>query len=438
MKKIQSITGLLFIAAILLFNGCVNEEFDKPPIVIPKVDFPSNISIADLKATYTGTGVNLIGDTLVTANGNVINPVIQGIVVGNDESGNLYKTMIIRDLSGGLELKLDQTGLYNEYRVGQRIFIKCKGLYLGNYGGLVQLGYLFQGNIGRIPQIMIADHLFRDSLPGSAPRPSISSISGLGASVLSTLVRFDNVHFDDGDVELEFAPQIAEATNRVLLDSNGTPILVRTSKYANFASKLVPAGSGSVVGVLSIFNGDFQLYIRDAKDLIGFNPAAAGNIILQQTFSASPANWTNFSVASNKNWEHDAGEACMKVNGYEGDAASDDWLITPPITLSGSNNYILTFKSWTQYTDNGNSNPVEALISTDYIGSGNPLPAAWTPLAATFPAAHTMAWTISGDVSLNAYANQTVYIAFRYRSSGTTSNSASSWKLDSFKLTGKS
>lgn len=437
MNKITSFSLISALILVVFMSGCINEEFDKPPVLVPKVSFPSNISIADLKSTYTGTGVNLIGDSLITAADTIINPVIQGIVVANDESGNLYKTMIIRDASGGIELKLDKTGLYNEYRVGQRIFIKCKGLYLGNYGGLVQLGYIYQGSIGRIPQIMIPNHLFRDSLPGPAPVPQVKTISGLSAADLSTLVRFDAMHFDDADVGQEFAPQLADATNRTLLDASDLPILVRSSKYANFASNPVPAGNGSVVGVLSIYNGDYQLYIRDTKDLINFDPSAGGNVLLQDAFSTAPTGWISFSVASNKDWAHDATNLCMKANGYGGDVASDDWLISPAVNLTGNNNYILNFKTWTRYTDNGYPFPVEAFISTDYIGSGNPMPATWTPLSATFPAAHSQAWTSSGDISLNAYANQVVYIAFRYRSSGTSSSTSSEWRLDNFKLVGK-
>lgn len=436
MQKIVSITGLLIIAALLLLNGCIKEEFDKPPVLIPKVDFPATLSILELKSAYSGTSVDLIGDTILIAGMPVANPVIQGIVVGNDESGNLYKTLIIQDHSGGIELKIDKTGLYNEYRLGQRIFIKCKGLYLGNYGTLVQLGYIYQGGIGRIPDIMIKDHLFRDSLPGLAPVPAITTIGGLSTNILSTLVRFDSVFFDDGDAGLEFAPQTADATNRNLFDKNGNVIIVRTSKYANFAASPIPAGIGSVVGVLSKFNNDWQLYIRDAKDLVNFKTDPNQNYILKNSFSSAPANWVMFSVASNKNWEHDAAEGFMKVNGYGGDAASDDWLITPALALTGSNNYFLSFDTWTRYSDSGIPAPLEAMISTDYVGSGNPLPATWTPLAATISPANSQAWTGSGDVSLNAFAGQTVYVAFRYQSSGTGSNSSSSWQLDNVKLWG--
>jgi len=33
--------------------------------------------------------------------------------------------------------------------------------------------------------------------------------------------------------------------------------------------------------------------------------------------------------------------------------------------------------------------------------------------------------------------HQTIYVAFRYRSSGVTSSSAAKWEVDAFKLTGK-
>jgi hypothetical protein len=419
--KAKHLTFLFILfAAFTLTQSCIKEEFDKPPVVIPEVDFDSNTTIAELKAMYT-SDLDTITDDII----------IQGIVIANDESGNLYKTLFIRDNTAGIEIKLDKTGLYNEYKLGQRVFIKCQGMYMGKYGGMQQLGYKYEGSIGRLPEILIANHLYKDSLPGAAPQPTVVTIPGLTTAHLGTLIKFENVYFESPGIP--FA-ETSATTNRNLKDASDNVILVRTSNYADFAANLLPVGTGTVVGILSVYNGDYQFYIRDLDDLIGFDPNAPvpQNVFADNFDSAPGSNWTIYSVASSLNWSHNSSEQCMEANGYGADVASNDWLITKAINLTGVEDPFLTFKTWTQYTDGGNANPLKVFISTDYAGSGDPTGATWTQLPATLPAAHSQTWTSSGQIDLTTYIGQTVYIGFQYVSSGTASNSSSKWRMDEF------
>jgi hypothetical protein len=426
MKTMKKTVFLVMIATLTLVVGqsCIKEEFDKPPVNIPTVDFESNTTIAELKAMFT-SDLDSITDDII----------IQGIVIANDESGNLYKTMYIRDHTAGIELKLDQTGLYNTYKLGQRVYIKCQGMYIGKYGGMQQIGYKFNNAIGRLPAILIPNHLFRDSLPGQAPLPTITSIPGITTAHLGTLIRLDNVFFEE--TGLPFA-ESSTTTNRILKDENDNSILVRTSNYADFATSLTPSGTGSVVGILSIFNSDLQLYIRNLDDLIDFDPnAPVGQLVFGDNFDSAPstANWTIHSVASTKDWTYISADKCMEANGFSGDVASNDWMITKAITLNATaENPYLAFRTWTRYTDTGLANPLKVFISTNYSGSGDPTPATWTELPATFPAAHSQVWTSSGQIDLTAYLGQTFYIGFQYQSSGTASSSSSQWRLDNVEV----
>jgi hypothetical protein len=410
------------ILAITVSQSCIKEEFDKPPINIPKVDFESNTTIAQLKSLYTGN-LDSIAD----------NVIIQGIVIGHDESGNIYKTLYIRDNTAGIQVSLDKTGLYNEYKLGQRVFIKCQGMYIGKYGGMQQLGYIYNNSIGRLPAILIPNHLFKDSLPGPAPQPTLLTIPGINTNQIGTLIRLDNVYFETPGVP--FAESTA-TTNRNLKDADNNTLIVRTSNYADFASTLLPQGVGSVVGILSIFNSDYQLYIRDIKDLIGFDMNTPfPQSVFEDNFDNAPsaANWITYSISGNKDWTYNTADKCMEVNAFGGDVASNDWLITKAITLNTDvESPYVTFKTWTRYTDNGTTTPMRVFISTDYSGSGDPTAATWVQLPAIFPAYHSQVWTSSGQVDLTAYIGQTFRIALQYVSSGTASNSSSQWKMDEF------
>ncbi|HLN52425.1 MAG TPA: DUF5689 domain-containing protein [Lentimicrobium sp.] len=267
MKQIKLILALIaIILSSTLFNtGCVKDEPDIPPIIIPYVDFDANTSIAELKNSYTG--LQMITDDII----------IKGIITGNDASGNLYKKLIIQDETAAVELAIDKTNLYGLYRVGQLVYVKCKGLFIGDYNNLIQLGYIYDGKIGRMPSIMIEEHIFHDSLPGPKPLPDTITISEIGTAEaknpnVSKLITFKNVIFSDpGEIfAIQDDPE-SDATNRTLMDQIGNTIIVRTSKYSDFASDTIPGGYGTVTGILSVFGSDWQLTLRDRNDVTGFS-----------------------------------------------------------------------------------------------------------------------------------------------------------------------
>lgn len=281
MKKIWQLilAGVFIVLASTPFTSCVDGEFEQPPIIIPKVDFEANRTILQLKNYYLDT----LSRALTLIDKDII---ISGIVVANDESGNLYKKMVIQDATGAIELALDKNSLYNEYKLGQRLFIKTKGMYIGDYNNLVQLGYIFGGNIGRLPETFISAHLFRDSIPGTPPVATplnLASLPTTSADIvkeprMSTLVKLENVRFVE--VGEMFAPQNVDNTNRTLIDQSGKSITVRTSKYCNFASDTLPGGYGTVEGILTAFGTTWQFTLRskdDVKEFGGVAPPPPGS-----------------------------------------------------------------------------------------------------------------------------------------------------------------
>ncbi len=87
------------------------------------------MTIKDLKALYTKSAVMITEDIL-----------IGGQVVSSDEAGNIYRSIYIQDATGAIEIKLGARQAYNDYRPGQWLYVRCKGLVLGNYFGMLQLG----------------------------------------------------------------------------------------------------------------------------------------------------------------------------------------------------------------------------------------------------------------------------------------------------------
>ena len=187
------------------------------------------------------------------------------------------------------------------------------------------------------------------------------------------------------------------------------------------------AGINAAVVNTAEFSGTTQTGSSDATytTLIGIPYTQGFN-------TCPPAGWLIYSVASNHDWT--CGYGNMEANGYGGDEASDDWLISPAFDFEQTDLETLTFDTWTRYTDSGEPWPqVSVMYSTDYSGSGDPTTATWTELTgAILSPEDSQQWTPSGAVDVSGISGAQVYFAFQYISNAPTS--ASSWRVDNFAL----
>lgn len=264
MKNILKIN--IFLVAILglsmVFTNCKKDDFDVPPTIIPSFTLPEGdtlLTIAELKAMP-------VSNPLVPITNRYW---IQGVITGNDESGNIYKSMYIQDGTAGIVLSLNKKEMYLKYKRGQQIFVKLTDLYVGLYGGTPQVGGLYNGSIGQLPELQIPNHLFINGLPGAIPAPKmINGAADLTIDKVQSLVQLDSVAFVE--VGQPYATSTA-TTNRNMTLKDGSNITVRTSNYSLFKDSLLPAGRGNVIAILGQFSGTYQLTIRDLNDVKGFS-----------------------------------------------------------------------------------------------------------------------------------------------------------------------
>ena len=427
MKTLKTkLFGFFILFTIISFTSCIKDDFEQPPIVVPHFTLSSGdtlINIADLKASYAG-----VLDSIEQ------NWVIKGTVVANDESGNFYKTIEIQDTTAGIELKLDRSYLYTEFKVGQLIYVKCKGLYMGDYNGLIQLGFIYSGAIGRLPDIMIDEHLFKDGLPATPPSPAILTIPTLSADKISMLVKFQNVHFEE--VGLPYS-ESNTTTNRTIKDEAGNSLILRTSNYANFAPTLIPSGKGDLVGILSKYGSDWQFYIRDLNDLVNWQVDNT-TYLIKEGFSNGLGIMTQYSVNGPQQiWVQSSfsGKYFAKMSGYANSTytENEDWLISPAMNLNLYTDEILNFETAMSYGTAGQG--LKVYYSTDYTGSGDPNNATWTELNATLSSG-SFVFAQSGDIDLSGINGDSVYIAFKY-TCGNTSSTTPTWEVASISVKGK-
>ena len=176
---------IILILSILALQACIDQEFDEPPFGEILEDAPDvNTTIAELKAMH-------IAGTFTTIEEDI---VIKGTIVADDETGNLFRRLVMQDESGGIELNINGVELHNLFPEGREIFIKCQGLLLGDFAGIIGIG----GSIGEtgggdprldgIEEILIDQFIIKGST-GNVIEPKLTLIDDLGPEDVSTLVQ---------------------------------------------------------------------------------------------------------------------------------------------------------------------------------------------------------------------------------------------------------
>jgi len=239
-----------------------NRKFEVPPAYIVP-DISANTSIRALKALHHPGGYEQISDDLI----------IRGIVIADDKSGNFYKTICIQDSTGGITLKLDAVNLYISYAVGRELFIKCKDLWLSDYGGLIQLCTLDKSvpanpSATGIPAVLLDNYIIKGRL-GNPIVPKQVAMSEFNDSLQSMLIQIkDSVQFMGVDTAKQYADTTAakNSVNRTVISCAGNRAIVYTSGYANFAGVLTPAGKGLLTAVYYVYKTTPELIIRDTSD----------------------------------------------------------------------------------------------------------------------------------------------------------------------------
>ena len=269
------------VAVMLLFIASCNKKFDEPPLNADP-DIPVTMTIAELKAKYQAIGnFQTVQD----------DKVISGIVTADDRTGNFFKQIVIQDETGGIPIIIDVNSLYTMFPVGRRVYVKVKGLMLGDYGGTIQLGldstrssdgrFL---NLGRIPEPLVGTYIVKGSFDNVITPQIVKPSEFTGAindPLISRFVQINSAEFRDADLVKTYAnaasPTTESARNFTVKPCNDTKsIVLRNSSYATFAGLTVPQGNGPLVGISSVFNGTIQMTIRDTSDVQFKGPRCNG------------------------------------------------------------------------------------------------------------------------------------------------------------------
>lgn len=441
-KEMKRVVVILFLGVI----SC-NKQFDAPPPYTGP-DIQANLSIHDLhKMHFNGNFEQVLDEW-----------IIEGIIVADDKEDNFYKSIVLQDSTGGVTIRMDASGLYTDYPVGRRVAIKLKGLWLGDYAGMMQIGVSVDRTdpvypeLTGIPLPMFDRYLIKKNL-NNLLIPKTVRIDELNDSLQSCLIRINDVEFSASDTGRTYADVInKQSANRTLKACTVGSVYLRSGGFANFANTKTPRGNGSITAIYSVFNKEKQLMIRDTSDIQmnGLRCTGGGaKVLFNEDFETANTNsdlvlggWKNINESGGKLYQGKlfANNRYAEINAFASNQSSIiTWLISPSINLSNSASELLSFQTKDGF-DNGAV--LQVYLSTNYDGGNTPWKAKWVLLKSNISKGSVTGlasdWVGSGNISLSGYSGA-VYIAFRYEGAdpvSTTDKRTTSFQIDNVRIVG--
>jgi hypothetical protein len=299
--------------------------------------------------------------------------------------------------------------------------------------------------IGRIPVSTLGNFL-KNSSCATELTPTTIDLLSINNANIGRLVKLENVQFVATDTGKTYADVVSDPPQSVSLyledseQSEDRRIILRNSGYANFAGFKVPKGRGSIVGVYTKYGNDYQLVIRDTADL-DFNKNRFGELevfgesqvvtSLNETFEDGAQDekyisggWLNANFKGERYWETNERNAnkALLMNGFNASAAElEAWLVSPGVEITAGQK--LNFDTEVAYYRH---NSLTVYLSTDFDGSHDNLTTAtWTDITSQCDIADATYSNYNGqvknsEIDLSAYADQTVYVLFKYEGNNST------------------
>lgn len=424
--------SFIFLLLLFTFGNCVTDEIPAPKLICTQPDLVTNKTVSEVRNAANAIVAQYKYDD-----------IIEAYVVSSDEAGNFFKSISFQTLATattpaiGFSVPVDATNLYIDYRLGNKVYIKLKNQYTDISFGGIRIGSIFvnsfnQGGVGRLSQ-----NDYKQVLNASCTNVkqevlvrSLSMSELLNDANLNTLVELSDVQFSVAAVGRRYFEEtnnVGGATNWSLIDKLGNQIYFRTSSFSDFATKVVPNGSGKVRGILTKYGTDYQLIPRSEKDVVmtGNRPVPFFSQDFETVVDKSKlnlANWSNMVQKGTLFWKGAVyfGNGCaeFKISGTKV-ISNVAWLISPKIDMDVHTKEVLTFRTAQHHLDvDSPLNALEVFVSSNFDGL-NITTATWTPLVVNLPKQATPWYQFigSGAVDLSSYKGK-VNIAFKYTGSG--------------------
>lgn len=183
--------------------------------------------------------------------------VIRGYVTANDIVGELQRSFIISDDTGGVEVKVDADDIDYLLPMHTPIAIHCSGLYLGREGGTLTLGLKPTGvyAVDRIPEEQLFNYVTIEDRDDVVPL-SLVTISEVDYEDMFRYVVLKDIWVVDQErglrwCDVDIISGEAVATLRHFTDGRDT-IPIITAPTASYHSEHLPSFRAQCIGVVDV------------------------------------------------------------------------------------------------------------------------------------------------------------------------------------------
>lgn len=431
--------------AIGLFSSCVNDTFEKPiqeNCVAPGITKTKEVTDLYTEAT---TATKIYSGIIVD---NVEQPeYLEAIVVSSDEGGNFYKSMYLQPVDGskGFNISLDiVNGYAQKFQPGKKVFVKINGLAFANpttfAGGLI---------LGAAPTAVYAVDRIAAHNVQSVLTPTCETVNeddilhtitidqAKTDTYLNTLVEIENVQFE-GDCGTFDANLTDTSDSSIYISDGAKSLVIRTSRFANFAGYNIPSGKGKIRGILTRYNSTYQIILRTERDVkftdqrVDYALPLVGNTIdflttNSENFTAIPVStgganmpkYINDAATGSRYWDVKtySSNNYLQMSAFGAGCAYSYFIM--PINFDAPKN--LSFKTKDGYN---NGNVLKVYYSTDYVAGGDIKAATLIDITANFNIAkgtvtgYATNFTNSGVFTTPATLTGNGFFIFEYGSTG--------------------
>jgi len=440
----------VIILSIGLFSGCVNDTYDTPqfgdcvnPGLTKTKEVTDIYAVAINPVPNTTTG---IPNTPTYA----ADDIIEAYVISSDEGGNFYKSMYFQPVDGskGFNLSIDEANMYvKNFKPGKKVFLKLKGLAYGNPNNRFARGLVFgapptdQYDVDRLPTLQYPKHLIAscDIVSEEDIVHKITLTQAFSDTYLNTLVEIDNVQFTDEAAGGTYdSNRTDEYDSSIYITDGAKNLTIRTSRFANFAGRIVSSGKGKIRGVLTKYNTTYQIILRTERDVnmpnprVDYTPALIGSnstvfpATISETFesyTSSPSqtnfpNYINEAAIGSRYWEVKtfSSNKYIQMTSFGSGGVNNTYLFVP-VNMTAANT--MSFRTNMGYW-NGAVLNVYYVLATNYIPGGTIDTSKMVNITSNFTIPKTpssgygTSFTASGNYAIPETVTGNGYFVFEY------------------------
>lgn len=464
-NKIFSLIAVLTMG--LVITSCVQDDEFAIPNGTTAVDpgLTANATFQNMVARYlqaVGDGEDIA--VIATDEAEII---IEGYVVSSDQAGNFFEELVIqnkRDASNpdadprlGFRLDINQSGLFNSYEFGRKVYIKMNGLAIGLENGVYAIGKPNGNDIDQIQPFELEQFLVRGTQVAEIT-PKVTTVGELTEADENTVIQLSDVQFSRNDVGLTYAGEASDNFDgfRSIEECvEGGIISLQTSTFADFKSLTVDENKGTIQGVFTRdFGDDANVLVINTLADVNFTdtvrcdpnvlectgPVSTAVTVFEEDFQAitneaqlDALGWTNVNVSGGSERFEDSsfsGDRYMKISAFgTGESPLEAWLVTPAINLDGTTQEELTFEVSANFET---GTILEAFITDNY--TGDPTTTEWTLIDANIPVGGSGFGSFVGSNINISCLDGDVHVAFKYL--GADGGAETRYHIDDIKVTG--